>query len=180
MKPAIMGAHAVAVATRENVGFGNLGKEEGWVFEAEDYILDNRYYDMLVGEESDPVSTAPNWAIELVDNDILEGIPSRYQWFHEEDGEEERPIMTNADMALVRDLSDHMSADVHGTEGLVDCAFKDEESTRRRLRRENVAIACPVASQTIEKVVDYAMDNDLFLKEFESVLEKMVNNGYAY
>ena len=175
-----MGAHAVAVATRENVGFGNLGKEEGWVFEAEDYILDNRYYDMLVGEESDPVSTAPNWALELVDNDTLEGIPSRYQWFHEEDGEEERPIMTNADMALVRDLRDHMSIDVHGTGGFVDCTFKDEQSTRRRLRRENVAMACPKASQTIGKVVDYAMDNDLFLEDFESVLEKMVNNGYAY
>ena len=38
----------------------------------------------------------------------------------------------------------------------------------------------PKASQTIGKVVDYAMDNDLFLEDFESVLEKMVNNGYAY
>ena len=181
-----MGAHAVAVATRENVGFGNLGKEEGWVFEAEDYILDNRYYDMLVGEESDPVSTAPNWALELVDNDTLEGIPSRYQWFHEEDGEEERPIMTNADMALVRDLSDHMSVDADGNEGAVNCSFKDSEKTagegstytRRRVLETSKKVACPVASHTIEKMVELKMDNELFLYEFEKVLKKMVKNGY--
>ena len=177
---AIMGAHAVAVATRENVGFGNLGKEEGWVFEAEEYILDNRYYEILVGDDGDPVSL-PDWTLELVNNTMIEGdfpIPQRYQWFHEKAGEAERPIMTNADMALVRDLGDHMSADANGTEGFVDCAFKDEQLITTRLRRDNGVTLCPVASQTIGKVVDYALDNYLFLRDFESVLEKMVSNGY--
>ena len=174
----IMGVHAVGVAHKNNIGFGNVGKEDGWVFEAESYVLNNRYYSMLVGADGDYVNSAPEWEMELVHNE--NGVPSRYQWYHEKDGEEERPIMTNADMALVRDLRDHMSIDVHGTGGFVDCTFKDEQSTRRRLRRENVAMACPKASQTIGKVVDYAMDNDLFLEDFESVLEKMVNNGYAY
>jgi hypothetical protein len=32
----IMGVHAVAVAHRENVGFGNVGKEDGWVYDAKE------------------------------------------------------------------------------------------------------------------------------------------------
>jgi len=177
----IMGAHAVAVATRSNVGFGNLGKEEGWVFEAEEYILDNRYYDMLLGDTSRFVSSAPSWKLELVHN---EGdVPSRYQWFHEGEGEVERPIMTNTDIALVRDLSGYMSIDEDGIAGKVGCVFKedseeDEQHSRRRLSSEDIPVVCPVASQTIERALEYKFDNELFLYDFQAVLEKMVNNGY--
>eukprot|EP00571_Detonula_confervacea_P013404 CAMPEP_0172302870 /NCGR_PEP_ID=MMETSP1058-20130122/4522_1 /TAXON_ID=83371 /ORGANISM="Detonula confervacea, Strain CCMP 353" /LENGTH=306 /DNA_ID=CAMNT_0013013519 /DNA_START=488 /DNA_END=1407 /DNA_ORIENTATION=- len=86
----IMGAHAVAVATRENVGFGNLGKEEGWVFEAEEYVLDNRYYDILLGKGDNIESSGPKWELELVHNNGT--IPDRYQWFHEKEGTDERPM----------------------------------------------------------------------------------------
>ena len=174
----IMGVHAVAVMHRDNVGFGNKGKEDGWVYDAESYTLDNRYYGMLVGDEEDPVYSAPMWHMELVHND--DGIPSRYQWYTEKDGEDERPIMTNADMALVRDLKDHMTVDEDGNEGAVDCAFKDEgkpEGYTRRTRSLNSAV-CPVASKTIEKMVEYKLDNEHFLYDFEKVLEKMVKNGY--
>jgi len=182
---AIMGAHSVAVASRTNVGFGNLGKEEGWVCHAEEYILDNRYYAVLVGDEGDDVSSAPNWELEFVDNSegieyideedgstqyLEAGIPHRYQWFNTDqcDGNE-RPIMTNTDMALVRDLTGHISTDNGGTDGKVSCAFKQESGKK----------ACPVAHETMQKVLEYKMDKTLFLFEFEQVLGKMINNGYS-
>ena len=167
---AIMGAHSVAVAHRENVGFGNLGVEQGWVCLADEYILDNRFYDMLVGDEGDEVNTAPNWELEFVNNTEIEGdIPNRYQWANKDKCEEEIPIMTNADMALVRDFSDYISTDENGTTGKVNCSFKsvlDKPS-------------CPVALETMEKVMDYKRDNWLFLHDFQVVLGKMINNGYS-
>ena len=170
----IMGVHATAIANRKNSGFGNIGKEDGWVFDAESYALDNRYYGML-DEDT-------NWELELVHNE--DGIPSRYQWYHEKDGEDERPIMTNADMALVRDLSDHMYVDKDGNEGASDCSYMDEKKkeestyTRRRNLQYKSKPACPIADDTIEFMMDYKMDNTKFLYKFEKVLEKMVKNGY--
>jgi len=178
----IMGVHAVGVAHREISGFGNEGVEDGWVFDAESYELNNRYYSMLVGGGDDPIHGAPEWKLELVENGD-DGIPHRYQWYHERDGKEERPIMLNADVALVRDFKDHMVKDQAGNEGLVTCkAFGDAEEeasgyTRRRLLNGG-GVACPVASKTIEKMVEYKMDNELFLYDFEKVLEKMLKNGY--
>ena len=167
----IMGVHAVAVAHRENVGFGNVGKEDGWVFDAEEYKMDNRYYSML---------TDKHWELELVHNE--DGIPSRHQWYHEEDGKDERPIMTNTDMGLVRDLSDNMYVDKDGNEGAVDCFF--EESSNQYIRRTEEAYgkgkmaACPIASETMKFVEEYKMDNEAWLIDFEEVLEKMLKNGY--
>lgn len=160
---AIMGAHSVAVATRENVGFGNLGVEEGWVCNAEEYLLDNRFYGMLDGD------VEQSWNLELVDNSALGGgIPNRYQWANDARCETERPIMTNADMALVRDFKDHISTDANGVTGNVSCTFGYAAGKT----------ACPLASETFDKVNDYKMDNMLFLEDFEQVLGKMVNNGY--
>ena len=88
--------------------------------------------------------------------------------------------MTNADMALVRDLSGHMAADKDGNTGKVDCVFKEEkeeEYVSRRLSSDK-PVVCPAASQTTEKALEYKLDNELFLYDFEAVLEKMVNNGY--
>ena len=199
---AIMGAHSVAVASRTNVGFGNLGKEEGWVCHAEEYILNNRFYSMLVGEDGDLVNSAPNWTQEFVNNtegiefvdaetnetESLGRIPNRYQWFNTDKCEDnERPIMTNADMALVRDFSAHLSVDENGTPGKVNCTFKDEgeeEDIRRRrglrfgISAQNIPEACPIASETIDIVSDYQEDNEGFLHDFQIVLEKMVENGY--
>ncbi len=172
---AIMGAHAVAVAHRENVGFGNVDKEDGWVYDAHEYELNSRYYDMLIGDDM-------TWEIELVHN--KNGVPSRYQWHQEKGGEDERPIMTNTDMALARDLSGYMNVDKDGNEGAVSCAYKVEEkeaggSTHTRRRSvQSKPVACPVAHDTVAKMHEYKMDNELFLIDFEHALEKMLNNGY--
>jgi len=166
----VMGVHAVAVAHRENVGFGNIGKEDGWVYKADDYELNNRYYDMLVGDDM-------SWQIELVHN---EGdIPSRYQWFQEKEGETERPIMTNADMALARDLSGYMNVDEDGNAGAVSCVYKsEEEETNNRRSLQSKPAVCPVAHDTVEMMLKYREDNELFLIDFEHVLEKMLKSGY--
>jgi hypothetical protein len=171
----IMGAHAVAVARRENVGFGNVDKEDGWVYNAHEYELNNRYYDMLIGDDM-------TWEMELVHNE--NGVPSRYQWYQEKGGEDERPIMTNTDMALARDLAGYMNVDKDGNQGAVSCAYKVEETesggstyTRRR-SVQSKPVVCPVAHDTVAKMHEYKMDNELFLIDFEQVLEKMLNNGY--
>jgi hypothetical protein len=176
----IMGVHAVATVHRNISGFGVEGEEFGWVFDAEDYVLDNRYYKMLVGDD-DPVTSAPLWQGELVHNEG--GIPSRYQWFHEKYGEDERPIMTSADIALVRDLSDYMH-DENGVEGIVECVFKEQsvsvqqsKSYTRRKSLQNKPV-CPVASETLEFMIEYKLDNELWLIDLERVLEKMLTNGY--
>lgn len=141
---------------------------------------------MLVGDEGDEVNSAPNWELEFVDNSegieyineeddstqyLEAGIPNRYQWFNTDkcDGDE-RPIMTNTDMALVRDFSGHISTDSGGTDGKVSCTFKPESGKKK---------ACPVAHETMQKVLEYKMDKTLFLFEFEQVLGKMINNGYS-
>ena len=179
----VMGVHAVAVAHRENIGFGNIGKEDGWVYKADDYELNNRYYDMLVGDDM-------SWQIELVHN---EGdIPSRYQWFQEKKGETERPIMTNSDMGLARDLSAYMNVDEDGNTGAVSCVYKSEEEETnnesgsdsgsggymRERTLKNKPAVCPVAHDTVEMMLKYREDNELFLIDFEHVLEKMLKSGY--
>jgi hypothetical protein len=135
---------------------------------------------MLVGDD-DPVTSAPLWQGELVHNEG--GIPSRYQWFHEKYGEDERPIMTSADIALVRDLSDYMH-DENGVEGIVECVFKEQsvsvqqsKSYTRRKSLQNKPV-CPVASETLEFMIEYKLDNELWLIDLERVLEKMLTNGY--
>lgn len=170
----IMGAHAVAVAHRENRGFGSVGKEDGWVYDAKVYILNNRYYDMLIGDNI-------TWEMELVQNE--NGVPSRYQWYHEKGVENDRPIMTNTDMALARDLSGYMNTDKDGNEGAVSCVFKTEEtasdeSTARRRSVQSNPVVCPVAHDTVAKMQEYKMDNELFLIDFEHALEKMLKSGF--
>lgn len=178
----IMGVHAVGTAHRDISGFGVEGEDFGWVFNADDYVMDNRYYKMLVGDE-DPVLSAPLWEGEIVHN---EGdIPSRYQWYHKKDGEDERPIMTSADIALVRDLSGFMYDDGE-VEGIVECVFNDEsasgsanDSDRKQRSMQRRKPVCPVASETLELMIEYKMDNELWLIDFERVLEKMLRNGYS-
>jgi len=152
----------VGVAHRENVGFGHVGKETGWTFNAEDYILDNRYYGMITDQERD-------WELELAKNDG--DIPNRYQWVHRS-GADESPIMTNSDIALVRDLQGHIVADSEGNNGLVTCGYAPTSKAPRGYP------TCPMASATLEFMEDYYMDNDKFLISFERVLSKMLKNGY--
>lgn len=182
---AIMGAHSVAFFHPENSGFGNVGMETGWVFDPDKYLLNNRYYAMIVGDEDDVIETAIPWEQEFVHH---EGdVPPRYQWYHESKEERERPVMTNSDIALVRDLTRHMAEDKNGIPGKVSCFFNKEsreivmasaeKKTHSRRLRSQLHI-CPVASSTIEKALEYKMDNDLFLLDFEKALDKMLRSGY--
>lgn len=159
----IMGVHSVGVAHRENVGFGHIGEESGWAFNAKDYILDNRYYGMLTGGEG------RDWELELAENNG--GIPNRYQWVHRS-GADESPIMTNSDIALVRDLQGHIVADSEGNNGLVTCGYAPTSKAPQGYP------TCPMARATLELMEDYSMDNAKFLTSFGRVLAKMLKNGY--
>ena len=143
---------------------------------------------MFRGRYGTIIVTDEEWELELVHNDG--GIPSRYQWFLEKDGEEERPVMTNSDMALARDFEDYMTKDAKGNEGLVQCHYETHADAakkadhRRSLRsdprilQKKAVPSCPVASHTVEKMIEYKMNNELFLYDFEKVLAKMLKNGY--
>ena len=168
-----MGMHAVAVAHRNNIGFGNIGREDGWVFEAEEYKLDNRYYKMLLDKE---------WELELVHNEGK--IPNRYQWYHEQEGKDERPIMTNTDMGLLLDLSGHLYTDEEGNEGAVSCVadgshHEDKGGDYLRRRTEEAKkpkTSCPVSEETKIFLEEYALDNQGWLIDCEKVIEKMLVN----
>ena len=75
--------------------------------------------------------------------------------------------------------------DEDGNEGKVTCAFNSGDDNHshagRKKKKSNKrkTAVCPVASSTIERALEYKMDNSLFLRDFERVLEKMVNNGYS-
>jgi len=170
---AIMGAHAVAEANRSNTGFGNIDREDGWVYNPVSWRLNNRYYDMLVGETT-------TWTMEHVTN--TNGIPSRYQWFQQLPRNPQRPIMTNSDMALARNLTGYMSDDGDVSCDYVAAVASSTGSTavfKRNLRSlQTTSVACPIASETIAKMLEYKMDNDAFLFDFEMALSKMLLNGY--
>jgi hypothetical protein len=90
--------------------------------------------------------------------------------------------MTSADIALVRDFSDY----IHDgeVEGIVDCLFKEEsgsdseQNTYTRRRTQQRKPMCPVATETLELMIEYKLDNQAWLIDFERVLEKMLKNGY--
>ena len=169
----IMGAHAVAEARRENVGFGNLNRVDGWVFNPDSYELDNRYYKMF----------DISWEVELLENTVMH-VPHRYQWYI--DPREKGPIMTNSDIALVRDFSKYISTDKNGVDGFVTCLFDhtahfhfDEEGNFTPDDDSNSdKPVCPIASKTMLKVIEHKINNEMFLYDFQEVLDKMVRNGY--
>jgi hypothetical protein len=72
---AIMGAHTLGVASRQNSGFPGQG---GW--DNNELRLDNNYYAGIVGPPN-ATGLAPNWNLVKVDNSDLTNIPDRYVWF---------------------------------------------------------------------------------------------------
>ncbi len=183
----IMGAHSIGRAHRANSGFdGN----DGWVFNPTQ--LNSGYYDMIAGGSVDPdnfwdLVHAPAWDQVFVNNRQRLDIDSRYQWIHAKDigvndtRADQTLFMTNADIALVRNLTDFMTNDENGVPGKVDtCAFRCPGTNRLTGCTESKGLPlCPVAS-TLGKVVEYKFNEELFLMDFEAALEKMVLNGYNY
>jgi hypothetical protein len=87
--------------------------------------------------------------------------------------------MTNADMGLARDLSGYMNVDEDGNTGAVSCVYKSEqEETNNHRSLQSKPAVCPVAHDTVEMMIKYREDNELFLIDFEHVLEKMLKSGY--
>ena len=174
----LMGAHAVAVAHRANIGFGNVNREDGWVEDAAEYILDNRYY---------PSVLEPMWHQEFLNNEqfydgMYKGIPHRYQWYIDPIGV--GPIMLNADIGLARDLDRFIIKDQNDVQGLTLCRFTEEAEFDITPDISGVIIdhvpVCPHDVNSKDLVEYYANEPDQFLYDFSEALDKMVTNGYRH
>jgi hypothetical protein len=200
----IMGAHSIGTARRGNSGFDGVN---GWVNNPESFS--NGYYDLLVGGSVDPdnfwdLVHAPQWTQELVRN-TNRPQKSRIQWFHQkrvcgggnianctepEDDERnlDKIIMTNSDIALVRDLSGRFeNVTVTNADGSVEtvpgsvssCSFRCGGQERLTGCPDRDPPLCPHAAETFFRAAEYKFDNDLFVSDFEVVLDKMIKNGYG-
>jgi hypothetical protein len=161
---ALFGAHTIGVLTRENSGFDG---PDGWV--VDDLILDNDYYFELVGNPNpnipfaDQVDVAPPWFRDFEDNSDLEDMPDRHVWAAFPQGRNgQRILMLNADIALVRNLTEDNMAD----DGEVSCDFIGEGR-------------CPHAIGSLEVAAEYRLDNELWLTDFADVLHRMLDHGYV-
>ena len=161
----VMGFHSASTVNRDNSGFGNIGREDGWVENADEYILSNKYYQSMKNFV---------WELQRVEN--VDPVPTRYQWYF--DPLDAGPIMTNSDMSLLYDFDGYMQADKNGVEGLVMCLTNPEaEFEIEGLEDEDIPL-CPMAESTKEFVDMYADDNDLFIKDFGPAMNKILNWGY--
>jgi len=161
----IMGVHSASVANRENSGFGNIGREDGWVENASEYILSNKYFQSVKD---------PGWHLEFVENVLP--VPNRYQWYLDPEGS--GPIMTSSDMALLFDFEGYMQTDKNGVEGLVMCSIHPDNDFEIEGFEDIEIPACPMAATTKEFVDLYAEDNDLFIKDFGPAMNRILNWGY--
>ena len=169
---AVMGAHTLGTASRSNSGFNGTA---GWVNNVN--ALDNAYYAGLVGGNSSTDSfeklfQGPRWDQQFVNNTNLVNIPNRFQWIHPNVNQSVPTIMLNADIGMVRDLTNFLNA----TTGEVKCKFACPGSTTCP---QNGPPACPFASQTFNTSVEYKFNNTLWLNEFRDAYNKMLINGYS-
>lgn len=166
----LMGVHSAAVAHRKNLGFGNLGREDGWVVEADEYKLSNLYYTSMLRNV---------WELQKVENDGA--VPDRYQWYFNE--EDVGPIALTADMSFILNLEGYIVTDNNGVEGKVMCIAHPEAEYKvvgeeGDPPEEVVVPLCPMAKQTRDIVEELEKDNTQFLFAFVVVLNKMITNGY--
>lgn len=127
--------------------------------------LDNGYYAGIVGgnenENSlDDLIEAPNWNREIEVNEGVIGIPDRQVWVRNRGGGR-RNIMTNADIAIVRDFSGNIDEDT----GFVDCNF----------RRRN---PCPIAEESLRIAAEFKYDQEQWKQEFSAVFRKVLLSGF--
>jgi hypothetical protein len=163
----LMGVHAVGVTNRENLGFGNIGREDGWIHEAEEYKLSNLYYASMLNNV---------WELEKVENKGI--VPDRYQWYFGE--EDEGPIMLTADMSLILDMEGFITTDSKGVGGKVMCRAHPEAEFEVGEEGDPKDVPlCPMAKQTRDIVEELRKDNTQFLFSFVNVLNKMITNGYT-
>jgi len=163
---ALMGAHSIGTLSREHSGFtGNRGWDNN------NRVLDSNYYNQLIGGEGnsgpvpdfDTLYDAPNWNKEIVNNGNNRPIPDRQQWVRNRN-QGGRLIMTNADIALVRDFSNHFNE----ATGEVSCEFKNPRRNRP---------ACPHAAQTFFHMAEFRFDEAGWFVEFRDVYMKVLHHG---
>mmetsp|Transcript_34267 Transcript_34267/g.63151 ORF Transcript_34267/g.63151 Transcript_34267/m.63151 type:complete len:554 (-) Transcript_34267:470-2131(-) len=183
-----MGAHTFGVADRKQSGFHG---PHGWVDGSSGghRTFDNRYYYMLVGGSkfTDPMwkklDDAPHWNKRVLDNSdmVLElnngtggtstvvPIPDRFQWVRENFGSDPfELIMLNSDIALARDLSGRIDPEAGGR--VRSCDFKESEGSKPRCPRTPVGM--------IDTLLEFKLNNTLWLVEFERVLNKFFDYGH--
>jgi len=161
----IMGIHSASVARRENSGFGNLNREDGWVENASEYILSNKYFQTMISAA---------WELEKVENELP--VPDRYQWYYNPEGA--GPIMTHSDLSLVYDFNGFMQTDKDGAEGLVMCITHPDAEFEIEGFEDIEIPSCPMAETTKEFVDLYAEDNELFIADFGPAMNRILNWGY--
>jgi hypothetical protein len=191
-----LGSHAASVAHRVNSGFGNIHpethrlREDGWVKNADDYVLSHEYYVSLAdpqwhmqflpnGEET-KVITDEGENKTMADFSVL----PRMQWYIDPEGK--NVVMTGSDISMFVDFNDFLIEDKDGVPGLVTCLFSDEGEfdveMEERLPEGAEFVSdtlCPSATQTVPFVHEYIADNHLFHHDFAEVIDIMINNGYV-
>lgn len=181
----IMGAHTLGKLAPEHSGF-NSG-EHGWVLDNSLDTLDNTYYKVLVGPspttDPDVVAnmTAEEKLMDGLDWDIVPAMDNdnfttgKFEWEHFASGK--RTIMTNADIALARNVS--------GTDPLTGENYKNEEgdvSCIWKCKRANDncrQTRCPGAMATLEWMDKYQKDNEQFVIDFRDTFARMLKNRYT-
>jgi hypothetical protein len=108
---------------------------------------DNEYYQLLTGTP-DLVTNAPNWTHIQLENGLV-------QWIVNAGALPEQIFMLNVDVSLVRDTQD--------LGFLPDCKF-------------HLPNRCPLAD-TLSKTGVYRNDNMEWLRDFKSVLIRMLGKG---
>jgi hypothetical protein len=180
---AIMGAHSIGGAHRENSGFDGAA---GWVNNPD--RLSNGYYNMICAppdregaiNDFEAAMFAPAWDLEFIDNSDTDfGTPDRHQWFHQKDATRddageinlEKLVMLNSDIALVRDLDGYLDTSNGHVSG---CQFRclNNGCQNSELPR------CPHAQQTFDFVREYEGDNLLWLNDFSAAFRKILMRGY--
>lgn len=162
---ALMGAHTIGQLRQQNSGF--IGPD-GWT--AGNGRLDNGYYKGLVGGdevndrlEDQTIATlfeARDWTRETINNSA-NPFPDRQSWFHVNGQGNVKTIMTNVDIAVVRDFTGQIDAN-----GQVGCKFRKRDTP------------CPAAEQTLLIAAEFKWDDELWREEFYDVMVKMLLNGY--
>lgn len=146
---AIMGAHSVGAMRAVNLGFEG---RRGWDLTNDE--LDQGYFVELVGDDETEV---PDWEQVRLSNDGLDGIPPRWQFVANVNGQS--LTMLNSDIALVRNL---VEGENLRSNGRVTCDFND----------------CDSDTPFLPFVTRYANDLAEFLADYRDALEMMIENGY--
>jgi len=192
---ALMGAHSIGTLSQDNSGFdGPNGWDRNNNMLNNGYydvlVGGNRNAERPEDNEETYLLNARNWNQRPVNNSASDTIPNRMQWVNgggnggnggngnggngnvfnangNAGGNQNRGplVMTNSDMALVRDFTDFTEQDSI----TVSCRFKNG--------RNNNNNVCPHAGASWDAMIEFKFDNDAFLSEFHAVFMAVLHHG---